>query len=151
MRRIKLQTWRWLNVDARAVSCAAASGKCWNHIPKRVEDFDAGRAVVLISAVIERKRLPNLQGPDEVPGGVVEERQEKILTALERFEAWAARVRGFLDDPTYTISQQDKISALLILGVKATVWPASGGFEERLRLKLAPPDIARFCDFDFGR
>jgi len=82
---------------------------------------------------------------------VVEERQEKILTALERFEAWAARVRGFLDDPTYTISQQDKISALLILGVKATVWPASGGFEERLRFKLAPPDIARFCDFDFGR
>lgn len=82
---------------------------------------------------------------------VVEEKQEKLLASLDRFEAWAERVRPFLDDPTYTISQQDKISALLILGVKATVWPLSGGFEERLRFKLAPPDIARFCDFDFGR
>ena len=75
-----------------------------------------------------------------------EEKQKKILAALDRFEAWCASQRPFLDDPTYQISQQDKISALLILGVKATVWPPNTEYEDRTTFRLLPPDVARFCD-----
>jgi DNA invertase Pin-like site-specific DNA recombinase len=80
----------------------------------------------------------------------VEDKQGKLLAALDRFEAWATTVRPFLDDPTYVLSFADKREALLILGVKATLWP-SQGYEKRTHLELSPPDIARFCDCDFDR
>lgn len=79
----------------------------------------------------------------------VEDKQAKLLAALDRFEAWANTVRPFLDDPTYNLSFADKREALLILGVKATLWP-SQGYKKRADLELSPPDIARFCDYDFG-
>jgi hypothetical protein len=70
----------------------------------------------------------------------VEEKQEKLLVALDRFEAWAATVRPFLNDPTYEISQEDKISALLILGVKGMVWPTEG-YPDHIRFTLMPPSL----------
>ncbi len=74
-----------------------------------------------------------------------EEKQEKLLAALDRFEAWAASIRPFLDDPTYVISNEDKIGALLILGVKGIVWPIEG-YPEHNTFTLMPPDVSRFCD-----
>ena len=81
----------------------------------------------------------------------VEDKQVKLFAALDRFETWAQTVRPFLHDPDYQISQEDKISALLILGVRMTAWPPTGENEHRTNLRLFPPDIARFCDGDFGK
>jgi site-specific DNA recombinase len=76
------------------------------------------------------------------------EREEKLRAALDKFEAWCETQRPLLDNPQYEITQKDKHAALLILGVKAFVWPTEG-YPERVKLELCPPDINRFCDFDF--
>ena len=80
-----------------------------------------------------------------------EEKQEKLLASLDRFEKWAATIRPFLDDLSYTISNEDKISALVILGVKVRVFPVSDSYPDRVVMSLLPPDIARFCDYDLTR
>jgi hypothetical protein len=54
----------------------------------------------------------------------------------------------YLTDPAYVITTADKRAALLILGVKATVWPTEG-YDDRVQFSLSPPDIQRFCDFNF--
>ena len=74
------------------------------------------------------------------------ERAQKLLTALDKFEAWAIAQQPFLADPDYTVSKEDKRSALIILGVKVMVWPTEG-YPERVQFQLCPPDIQRFCDF----
>ncbi len=43
----------------------------------------------------------------------------------------------------YEPSYEDKVEALLMLGVKCTVRPASAEYPERFRLQLAPPDVAK--------
>jgi site-specific DNA recombinase len=70
-----------------------------------------------------------------------EERQEELRVALHRFELWAKTQREFLDDPTYSPSLDDKIAAILFLGVRATVFPATQ--KKRVKLELMPPDIDR--------
>ncbi len=76
------------------------------------------------------------------------ERSQKLLTALDKFEAWAISQQPYLRDPTYEITKEDKRAALLILGVTATVWPTEG-YPDRVKFALSPPDIQRFCDFNF--
>jgi hypothetical protein len=71
-----------------------------------------------------------------------------LLAAIDRFEAWAQSQQPYLQDSTYEITKEDKRAALVILGVKATVFPTQG-YPERVQLQLAPPDIQRFCDFFF--
>src|SRR5262249_43324486 len=71
-----------------------------------------------------------------------EERQEELRVALHRFELWAATQRKFLDDPEYCPSLNDKIAAMLFLGIKATVFPVSSN-PDRIKLELMPPDIDR--------
>ncbi|HVB23824.1 MAG TPA: recombinase family protein [Ktedonobacteraceae bacterium] len=68
-----------------------------------------------------------------------EEKAQEIEEALEKFEKWAQEVRPFLDDPSYTTTYEDKRTAMLILGIQATVWPASN--PQRFKLELAPPQI----------
>jgi hypothetical protein len=70
------------------------------------------------------------------------EKQEQLRNSLDRFEQWADSQRQFLDDPTYTPSLDDKIAAILFLGIKATVYPVNGHME-RVKLELMPPDIDR--------
>ncbi len=78
-----------------------------------------------------------------------EEKQEQLRSALDRFEQWANSQRQFLDDPTYKPSLDDKIAAILFLGVKATVFPVNGhedlpaGQTRRVKLELMPIDIDR--------
>ncbi len=78
-----------------------------------------------------------------------EEKQEQLRSALDRFEQWANSQRQFLDDPTYKPSLDDKIAAILFLGVKATVFPVNGhedlpaGQTRRVKLELMPTDIDR--------
>lgn len=76
------------------------------------------------------------------------ERNQKLLTALDKFEAWAVSQQPFLSDPTYEVTKEDKRAALIILGAMATVWPTEG-HPERVQFTLSPPDIQRFCDFFF--
>ncbi len=76
------------------------------------------------------------------------ERSQKLLIALDKFEAWAISQQPLLADPTYEVTKEDKRAALIILGVKATVWPTEG-YPERVQFQLCPPDIQRFCDFFF--
>lgn len=75
-----------------------------------------------------------------------EEKQQKITEALDRFEAWAKSQQQFLNDPDYEVSFDDKRNALLVLGVKVTVWPALPGYKKRSEMRLLPPDIARVVD-----
>lgn len=76
------------------------------------------------------------------------ERNQKLLTALDKFEAWALSQQQFLSDPTYEITKEDKRAVLIVLGAKATVWP-SEGYPQRIQFEISPPDIQRFCDFFF--
>jgi DNA invertase Pin-like site-specific DNA recombinase len=76
------------------------------------------------------------------------ERNRKLLAALDKFEAWAMKQQQFLSDPTYEVTKEDKRAALIVLGVKATVWP-SEGYPKRIEFQLCPPDVQRFCDFFF--
>ncbi len=76
------------------------------------------------------------------------ERNQKLLTALDKFEAWAVSQQEFLRDPNYEITKEDKRAVLLVLGAKATVWP-SEGYPQRTQFEISPPDIQRFCDFNF--
>jgi site-specific DNA recombinase len=71
-----------------------------------------------------------------------QEKQEQLRAEIDRFEAWAQSQRQYLDDPTYTVTLDDKIGAIVFLGVKATVRPANG-HEKRVKLELMPPDIDR--------
>jgi DNA invertase Pin-like site-specific DNA recombinase len=108
-------------------------------------DTDGMTALQDRLVILERRKRDS----ERLLSGVtsVEEKQEKLLAAFDRFEAWAADIRPFLSNPTYVISQEDKISALLILGVKGMVWPTEG-YPDRIKFTLMPPDIARFCDDD---
>lgn len=76
------------------------------------------------------------------------ERNQKLLTALDKFETWAVSQQEFLRDPDYEITKEDKRAVLLVLGAKATVLPGEG-YPERIRFEISPPDIQRFCDFNF--
>ena len=107
------------------------------------KDTDAMTALQDRLVVLQRRK----RDIERLLSGVTtaEEKQEKLLAALDRFEAWAASIRPFLDDPTYVISNEDKIGALLILGVKGIVWPIEG-YPEHNTFTLMPPDVSRFCD-----
>jgi len=71
-----------------------------------------------------------------------EEKHEQLRGALERFEIWAAKQRDFLDDPDYTVTQEDKLGAIQFLGVKATIHSVEG-HPKRVKLELMPPEIGR--------
>src|SRR2546425_2007510 len=76
------------------------------------------------------------------------ERNRKLLTALDKFEAWAMKQQQFLADPDYEVTKEDKRAVLIVMGVQATVWP-SEGYPKRMEFELCPPDVQRFCDFSF--
>jgi hypothetical protein len=68
------------------------------------------------------------------------------MAANDKFEAWAESQQAFLVDSTYEITKEDKRAVLLVLGLKATIWP-NGDYENRYDFELCPPDVQRFCDF----
>ncbi len=74
-----------------------------------------------------------------------EEKTKEIEEEIAKFELWTERVRPLLDDPEYTPSFQDKRTAMLILGIKATVWSAKQ--EERFKLELSPPHIVSLMSY----
>lgn len=76
-----------------------------------------------------------------------EEREAKLLRALDKFEKKMQDTQHFLHDPEYHITQEDKRAALMVLGVKAYVFPVDG-YEERVRFTIAPPEIQRLCEVD---
>ncbi|HLI68704.1 MAG TPA: recombinase family protein [Ktedonobacteraceae bacterium] len=76
------------------------------------------------------------------------ERNQKLLAALDKFEAWAVCQQDYLHDPDYEITKDDKRAVLMVLGVKVKVWP-SEGYPQRTQFEISPPEIQRFCDFNF--
>jgi hypothetical protein len=76
------------------------------------------------------------------------ERNQKLLAALDKFEAWALSQQHCLKDPDYEVTKEDKRAVLIVMGVKATIWP-SEGYPKRMEFELCPSDIQRFCDFSF--
>lgn len=76
------------------------------------------------------------------------ERNQKLLRALDKFEAWALTQQELLRDPNYEITKEDKRGVLLILGVKVTIWP-SEGYPQRTQFAISPKDVQDFCDFNF--
>lgn len=76
------------------------------------------------------------------------ERNQKLLTALDKFEAWAMSQQQCLTDPDYEVTKEDMRAVLIVMGVQATVWP-SEGYPKRMEFALCPPDVQRFCDFSF--
>jgi hypothetical protein len=79
---------------------------------------------------------------------IVPSATKKLLTALDKFEAWAMSQQGFLADPDYAVTKADKRAVLIVMGVQATVWQ-SEGYPKRMEFALCPPDVQRFCDFSF--
>jgi site-specific DNA recombinase len=80
---------------------------------------------------------------------------EELRAAIERIEKRCAEIRPLLDDPSCCIPQEEKRAMLLLLGVRATVWPDPGylsrvrsSIHDRIQLEIAPPDLNKYCDFD---
>lgn len=69
----------------------------------------------------------------------VEEQKARVDKALSDFIAWCVKVRPFIDDPDYTPSYSEMRRAIVILGIKATVYPV--GSKKRFTLDLMPPSI----------
>jgi len=75
-----------------------------------------------------------------------EELKEKIAKELSKFIEWADKVRPLLSDPEYVPTYQEKRFAILILGIRAKVWPVKGvgaqnGTPYRVKIEVAPPNI----------
>ncbi len=81
----------------------------------------------------------------------MEDRQTKFLAALDRFEAWTQKIRPYLNDPDYQLSYDDMREAVLVMGLKVVVYPATEEYEDRVKMTIRPPDIARFCDHDLTK
>ncbi len=70
-----------------------------------------------------------------------EELQEKILAEVTRFEEWVYKVRPLLGDPCYEPTYEEQRFACVILGIQATIFPAS--VKERITIEVSPPSILR--------
>jgi site-specific DNA recombinase len=68
-----------------------------------------------------------------------DEKTQEIEDMLCKFEQWTQEVRPFLDDPDYVPTYEDKRTAMLVLGIKATIGYANT--PQRFTLELAPPQI----------
>jgi hypothetical protein len=67
------------------------------------------------------------------------EQSIEIEKELLRFEQWAKDVRPLLDNPEYTPTFADMRSAVLVLGLRAKVYPE--GSKHRFEITVAPPNI----------
>ena len=70
-----------------------------------------------------------------------EEEQEAVEEELVKFEQWVKKVQLFLTDPTYEPSYEEKRLAVRILGITATVYPASGDYPFRSQVDVTIPTI----------
>ncbi len=70
-----------------------------------------------------------------------EEEQVEIEAEIVRFEQWAAKVRPFINDPTYTPTYDDLRFAVRILGIKVTVFPTVGDWPFRYQIDVTVPEI----------
>jgi len=70
-----------------------------------------------------------------------EEEREEVEKEIVKFEQWVAKVRPLLTDPAYTPSYEEQRLAVRILGIKATVFPASGDYPFRVQVDVTIPTI----------
>jgi hypothetical protein len=70
-----------------------------------------------------------------------EEERHKTEEEIAKFEAWAAQVAPLLGDLSYEPSYEEKRLAVRILGIRATVFPASSNNPFRYQIDIAPPAI----------
>ncbi len=74
-----------------------------------------------------------------------EEENIAIAKEIERFEKWANEVRPLLGDPGYSPTFEEKRAAILVLGIRAVVCPATDELlaEARVRVEVSPPLIIK--------
>src|SRR5260370_2956393 len=82
----------------------------------------------------EKRQLEGLQREidDE------EELKEKLEKELTKFVEWADKVRPLLSDPSYIPTYQEKRLAVLILGIRAKVFPDKG-YPYQVKINVPPP------------
>lgn len=76
-----------------------------------------------------------------------EEINAQINAELDRFEYWAGKVQGFINDPDYPWTYEEQRECIRVLGIQATVWPQGydWGQEEqkkRFKLEVIPPRLS---------
>ncbi|MGI9059011.1 MAG: recombinase family protein [Ktedonobacteraceae bacterium] len=113
------------------------------------EDEEGTQALQDRLATLQREKIEKEKLYNSVDTN--EKRQEKLIAALDRFEAWTDTIRPYLEDPNYEIAFEDMREAMLVMGVKVTVFPINEKHPDRVQMTLFPPDIARFCDYDFTK
>ena len=72
-----------------------------------------------------------------------EEKSLEIEREIARFEKWAAEVRPHIENPD-AASFADKRSAILVLGLRAVIYPSGG--KERFEITVAPPTIMNLLE-----
>ncbi len=74
-----------------------------------------------------------------------EEECVAIAKEIERFERWANEVRPLLADPEYQPTFEEKRAAILVLGIRAVVCPATDEImnEARVQIEVSPPLIIK--------
>ena len=68
----------------------------------------------------------------------MEDRQEKFLASLDRFEAWTRKIRPYLNDPNYQLCYNNMREAVLVMGLKVVVNPATEDYEDRCKMTFFP-------------
>ena len=70
-----------------------------------------------------------------------EEERGELEREIQGFEAWAAQAQVLVNDPNWSPTYEEKRNAVRALGVIATVYPASGGYEYRYKIDVTVPEI----------
>jgi hypothetical protein len=73
----------------------------------------------------------------------VDESAAKLEEEIVKFEKWAADVRPYLSDHSYTPSYAELRLAVRILGIKAVVYPTKGEWPFRYQIEVSVPEIMR--------
>ncbi|HEY7125658.1 MAG TPA: recombinase family protein, partial [Ktedonobacterales bacterium] len=73
----------------------------------------------------------------------VDESAAKLEEERVKFEKWAADVRPYLSDHSYTPSYAELRLAVRILGIKAVVYPTKGEWPFRYQIEVSVPEIMR--------
>lgn len=75
-----------------------------------------------------------------------EEKFSQVEKEVHKFEQWAAKVRPFLTDPSYTPSYEELRLAVRILGIHVTVYPSQGNYPYRYEIEVRVPQIIKGLD-----
>ncbi len=112
-------------------------------LAKSATDDDTLDTLTAMMQDLEKQKREAVRMLDEQENE--EEEREKIEKEIQKFEAWAEKVRSLLTDPTYTPTYEEKRLAVRILGITALVYPGKGEYPFRCKVEALPPAIRKLC------